>query len=224
MSATNSTPAKTKRIPRLHVITDETVQTRYTHVELTELAGRGGADAVQYREKRDIPTKLLVATARAMLDACTSSCTLVVDDRADVAVAAGAGAIHLGAQDLDVATARLITGPDTLIGGTANSLAEARSVWHTAVDYLGVGPIYGTRSKANPAPDMGLEQLSQICTQSPKPVIAIGSISAARINEVMSAGAHGVAVLSTVVAAPDPAEATADCLTALQAAVKAATN
>ena len=224
MSENKTSAAAGKLIPRLHIITDETVQTRYTHVELTQLACRGGAGAVQYREKRSMSTKVLVATARAMLDACTASCTLVVDDRADVAVGAGARAVHLGAQDLDVATARLIVGAGTLIGGTANSLDEARSVWQTDVDYLGVGPIYGTQSKTNPAPDMGLEQLSRICTQCPKPVIAIGSINAARINEVMHAGAHGVAVLSAVVAATDPARATADCLAEVQAAVKSATN
>jgi len=192
-------------VPRLHVITDETIQNRYSHSELALLACRGGADAVQYREKRTQSTRAMLATARGMIDVCTPECTLVVDDRADVALGAGARAIHLGAQDLDIATARMILGADALIGGTANSLNEARNVWQTDVDYLGVGPIYGTQSKANPAPDMGLDQLSQICAQCPKPVIAIGSITQSRINEVIGAGAHGVAILSAIVADSDPA-------------------
>src|SRR5690606_624825 len=89
--------------------------------------------------------------------------TLVVDDRPDIALAIGAPAVHLGRHDLDVATARRILGPEAVIGGTANSFEEAEQVWQTNIDYIGVGPIYGTTTKANPAPDMGLETLARIC-------------------------------------------------------------
>ena len=219
MSGTTGT---TKHIPRLQVITDETMQTRYRHADLAGMAARGGADAVQFREKRPWTTRERIEVARACLDACRShGAMLLVDDFADVALAVGAGAIHLGRHDLDVATARRIVGPDVIIGGTANSYEEATGVWAADIDYIGVGPIYGTRSKANPAPEMGLHTLARICRDSPVPVVAIGSITAERIAEVIAAGAYGVAVLSAVVAADDPVEATTRCRAALEAALAA---
>ncbi|MEX2548945.1 MAG: thiamine phosphate synthase, partial [Nitriliruptoraceae bacterium] len=149
-----------KRIPRLQVITDETVQSRHSHAALAELAARGGAGGIQLREKRPWTTRELVDAARACLEACAAyDAVLVVDDRADVARAVGAPATHLGRNDLDVATTRAILGDAAVIGGTANSYEEATRVWTTDIDYIGVGPIYGTRSKANPAPEMGLETL-----------------------------------------------------------------
>ncbi|MDZ7728040.1 MAG: thiamine phosphate synthase [Dehalococcoidia bacterium] len=211
---------KSATIPRLHVITDETVQDRFSHTELAQRAVEGGADAVQFREKRPWTTRELMETATVMLRVCEpAGATLVVDDRADVARSVGAPALHLGKNDLDVATARAILGPDAIIGGTANSYDEAARVWSTGVDYMGIGPIYGTQSKANPAPVMGLETLSRICRDCPVPVVAIGSITADRIPEVLEAGAHGVAVLSAVVAAEDPAEATRRCRDAIDRAL-----
>ncbi len=208
-----------KRIPRLQVITDETLQQRYSHAELAALAVRGGADGVQLREKRPWTTRALVEAARGCLDACRAhDAVLIVNDRADVARAVGAPALHIGREDVDAATARAILGEGAVIGGTANSYEEAARVWTTGVDYIGVGPIYGTRSKASPAPDMGLETLARICAASPLPVVAIGSITAERIPEVMAAGAYGVAVLSAVVLADDPVEAAARCRRALDAA------
>ena len=210
-----------KRIPRLHVITDETVQSRFSHAELAELAAAGGADAVQFREKRPWTTRELMETAGAILAACERhGVTLVVDDRADVARSIGASAVHLGRNDLDVATARTILGDAAIIGGTANSHEEALRVAASGIDYLGCGPIYGTQSKANPAPVMGLETLERICRDVPVPVIAIGSITPDRIPEVLAAGAHGVAVLSAVVAADDPAEATRRCVDAMARAAE----
>lgn len=212
--------AQAKRVPCLQVITDEVLQTRFTHVEIARLVVEGGADAVQYREKRALTTRELMAVASDILGACTGTpVQLIVNDRADVACAVGAPAVHLGRNDLDVATARAILGAAAVIGGTANSYEEARAVWSTGADYLGVGPLYGTRSKANPAPDMGLDTLARICRDSPIPIVAIGSITAERIPEVIAAGAYGVAVLSAVVSADDPVEATARCRAALDAAL-----
>jgi thiamine-phosphate pyrophosphorylase len=193
---------------RLHVITDATLQDRFSHVELARLVAGGGADTVQFREKRPWPTRTLVETAVAMRRALEGvGVKLVVDDRVDVALAAGVPAVHLGRDDLDVATARRVLGPDALIGGTANSLAEALGVAATDVDYLGVGPIFGTRSKASPAPPLGLDTLRAIVQAVSKPVIAIGRVTADRVGDVLEAGAYGVAVISAIVCQPDPAAA-----------------
>jgi thiamine-phosphate pyrophosphorylase len=199
-------------------VTDAVLQERFGHVELARLVAAGGADAVQFREKRLWTTRALVETARAMRRALEGTAAwLVVDDRVDVAAAAGARAVHLGRDDLDVATARRLLGRDVLIGGTANSLEEARRVAGTDVDYLGVGPVFGTRSKAKPAAPLGLEGLRQIVGSVDKPVVAIGSITAERVAAVLDAGAYGVAVLSAVVCAADPAAAARACRRALDA-------
>ena len=209
-----------KTIPRLHVITDETLQTRFSHGELARLALAGGAGCVQFREKRPRTTAELIDAARPVVDACRAAGALaVIDDRADVALALEAEAMHVGRQDLDAATARRILGDSAIIGGTANSHAEAARVWMTDVDYLGVGPIHGTLSKANPAPAMGIETLARIAADSPKPVIAIGGIGPQHIGEILRAGAHGVAVLSCVAAADRPQDAARACAAALRAAL-----
>jgi thiamine-phosphate pyrophosphorylase len=190
---------------RLHVITDEVLQTRFTHAEIAALVTRGGADTVQYREKRPKLTRELVADAAAVVTACAANGALcIVDDRADVAAAAGAAGLHLGRDDLEPAVARQLLGDDIFIGGTANSIEEAREVWKRPIDYLGVGPVYGTQSKANPAPVLGVERLRAIVAECPLPVIAIGSITAERVAEVLDAGAYGVAVISAITCAPDP--------------------
>jgi thiamine-phosphate pyrophosphorylase len=207
-------------VPRLQVITDEQIQNRYSHAELAEMALRGGADAVQFREKRPRTTRELIEVATVMLATAERyGGLLIVDDRPDVALSIGAPAVHLGRNDLDVTTARRILGPDALIGGTANSFEEAQQVWRTDIDYLGVGPIYGTRTKANPAPEMGLETLARICAACPVPVVAIGSITAERIPDVISAGAYGVAVVSAIVAADDVEAAVRKCRQSIDAAV-----
>ena len=202
---------------RLHVITDEVLQTRYSHAEIAALATVGGADTVQYREKRPRLTRELVADASAVVAACAANgAGCIVDDRADVTAAAGARGLHLGKDDLAPAVARRLLGPDVLIGGTANSLAEAREVWLRPIDYLGVGPVYGTQSKANPAPVLGLEQLRGIVSECPVPVIAIGSITAGRVAEVLETGAHGVAVISAITCAVDPEAAAREFVEAIQ--------
>lgn len=193
---------------RFHVISDATLQDRFSHMELARLAAAGGAHVVQFREKRPWTTRALVEVASQMRRVLEgTSVGLVVDDRVDVALAAGVRAVHLGRDDIDVATARRALGADALIGGTANSLAEALRVTATDVDYLGVGPVFGTRSKANPAPPLGLEGLRAIVGAVSKPVIAIGSVTADRVGALLEIGAHGVAVISAVVCEPDPVAA-----------------
>lgn len=205
-------------IGRLHVITDAVFQTRWSHGELARLALAGGADTVQWREKRALTTRELIADARAVTQACDEAGSLaIIDDRADVLAAVGAKGLHLGAHDLPVGVARELLGDGVVIGGTANSLAEAREVWLTPIDYLGVGPIFGTASKANPAPVMGLQTLVAIVAECPVPVIAIGNITVDRINEVLATGAYGVAVLSGVSCAVDPAAAAAAYAAAIAA-------
>lgn len=193
-------------VGRLHVITDEVLQTRFSLVELAAAAAAGGADVVQYREKRQVATREMIRAAHLIsLTLQHTDTALLVDDRVDVAVAVGASAVHLGRDDLPPEAARRILGPDALIGGTANSVEEAVEVAKQPVDYLGVGPVYGTTSKGDrAAPMLGLERFAEICAAVDKPVIGIGSITVDRVADVLAAGAYGVAVLSAIVCQDDP--------------------
>lgn len=196
-------------IPRLQVITDEILQTRYTHVELAQLCVDAGADGIQYREKRDKPHNELVQTATRMREICDAGrAQLVVNDFVAVAIEANAPAIHLGRTDESVPSARTMLTNGVMIGGTANSLDESLEVAKLDVDYLGVGPVFGTSSKASPAPPLGIATLREICDCVEKPVVAIGNIQLANVASVIEAGAYGVAVLSAICCAEDVAETT----------------
>ncbi len=198
------------RIGRLHVITDEVLQTRFSHVELAAAAAAGGADVIQYREKRPTSTNELIRVCALMSVACREhGATILIDDRVDVAAAVGATAVHLGRDDLPPDVARRILGPDAIIGGTANSVEEAVKVAEQPIDYLGVGPVFGTTSKGDrAAPMLGLERFAKVCAAVDLPVIGIGSITVDRVADVLAAGAFGVAVLSAVVCQDDPQAAT----------------
>ena len=195
-------------VGRLHVITDEVLQDQFTHAELAAAAAAGGADVIQYREKRPISTREMIRVTGLMSLACEDlGASLLIDDRVDVAAAVGATAVHLGREDLPPEVARQILGPDAIIGGTANGVEEAVKVARQPVDYLGVGPVFGTTSKGNrAAPMLGLERFAEICAAVDKPVIGIGNITIDRVADVLAAGAYGVAVLSAVVCQDDPQE------------------
>jgi len=193
-----------KRIGRLHVITSETLQTRFSHVDIADLCSSSGADVIQFREKRNQTTQDQVQTLTNMQAAMAGGdCTLVVNDRSDIAKAVGAH-LHIGPHDITPQVARGILGPDAIIGATANNLAMLRQLSDAPIDYVGVGPVFGTTSKENPSATLGIDGLRSMVEQSPFPVIAIGSIQADQVQSVLETGAHGVAVISGIVIQDDP--------------------
>jgi thiamine-phosphate pyrophosphorylase len=195
---------------RLHVLTDETLQQRFSHAELAGLAAAGGADVVQLREKRERSFDWLVAAAReARARTAAHGARLVVDDRPDVAHAAAADGVHLGPGDPEPATARRMLGAGRLIGATANDLARARVAASWPVDYLGVGPLRSSRTKGVALAPLGLPGLARIAEAVELPIIAIGGLTERDVDAVLDHGAHGIAVLAAVVRADDPLAATA---------------
>lgn len=204
-----------KDIGRLHVLTDTVLQQRHSHEELARLAIAGGAGAIQFRQKRG-STREMIETARAMQEICRRlGVRLIVNDRLDVALAAEADGVHLGQDDFPMDQARALLGPDRIIGGSAGTLAEARSCEAFGVDYIGLGPIYPTGSKDDAGPAGGLELLRRTAAAVSAPLIAIGGIDEARAGEVMAAGAHGIAVISAVCCQEDPQGAAARLLRAM---------
>ncbi|MEM1269760.1 MAG: thiamine phosphate synthase [Bacteroidota bacterium] len=199
-------------IGRLHVLTDFYFQQRFTHAELARLAAAGGADTVQFRQKTGTLRNVSVEAERT-LEACQDAgIPLLIDDHVDLAAGLGCAGVHVGQDDLPVALARRVLGPDGIVGATASSLAEAVAAEQAGASYIGFGPVYATRSKANPKSVKGLSGLRAVCKAVSIPVIAIAGITAERIPAVLEAGAHGVAVMTAVSLAPDPARAVADLL------------
>ncbi|GMQ82662.1 MAG: thiamine phosphate synthase [Rhodothermia bacterium] len=197
-------------IGRFHVITDYHFQQRYTHAELARYAMDGGADTIQFRQKRGTIRHRLVA-ARETASVCISShVPLIIDDDIALLLATDAAGVHLGLTDLPLSVARAVLGTQYVIGGTATTVEQALKAESDGADYIGFGPVYRTRSKPNPASVKGIAGLKAVCKVVSIPVIAIAGITADRIEEVLASGAHGVAVMAAVTAAYNPQAAAAE--------------
>lgn len=200
----------------LCVITDEVVSGR-SHETIGEAALRGGARFLQLRDKRGDLRRLLEA-ARRLAAACRDAdALLVVNDRLDVALAAGADGVHLGQEDLPAAMARPLLGPDRLLGISANRPEEAMAAERAGADYVGAGPAYATATKERIRPVLGPQGLRRIRAATRLPLLAVGGITLDRVPEALEAGADGVAVISAIAAAPDVAAATRAFLEVLAA-------
>lgn len=198
-----------KTIGVLHVITDTTLQSRFTHAQLAELAIAGGADTVQFRQKIGT-TRELVRTAQEMQVVCAQNgVPLIINDRADIALAVGAKGAHFGQDDMPVTIGRRILPVETIIGASARTEEKILAAISEGADYIGFGPIYGTTSKPDAESAKGLARLRRMCEIAACPVIAIGGITIDTAAEVIRAGAHGIAVISAVCAHPEPQVATA---------------
>lgn len=142
----------------------------------------------------------------------------LVDDRVDIALAVGAGGTHLGANDLPLAAARRVTGPDHVLGGTARDPRLARGLVVQGATYLGVGPTAATSTKDGRPNPLGIAAVGAVATAVDVPVIAIGGVTAAHVPDLLAAGVHGIAVVAAVSEAADPAAAVRALLRALERA------
>lgn len=165
-------------------------------------AARGGATMVQLRLKL-ADARVMVEVARALVAALPVP--LVVNDRLDVALAAGAAGVHLGTDDLPPGAARRIAPPGFIIGASVGNDGEVP--FSAEADYAGIGPVYGTASKADAGDAIGCAEFERLRRATWKPAVAIGGITPDNVAAVMAAGAAGVAVIRAVFAAPDPAAA-----------------
>jgi thiamine-phosphate pyrophosphorylase len=175
---------------------------------------RGGVDVVQLRIKAGDDAQILTAARRYRRLCSEAGAVLIVNDRPDLAVAAGADGVHVGQDDESVHQARQILGPDRLIGVSTHSPAQVDAA--AAADYIGVGPVHRTPTKPGRDP-VGLELVRYAAGHSTVPFFAIGGIDQNNVTDVRAAGGRRVAVVRAIADAPDPESAAR----ALKAAVVA---
>jgi thiamine-phosphate diphosphorylase len=173
-----------------------------------------GVRWLQLRHKRAGAGELLAVARRLAPRVRAAGGILVVNDRPDVARLAGAGAVHLGQDDVPVGAARAIA-PELVVGVSTHGLVQARRAAAAGADYVAVGAIYPTGSKAA-FELVGLETLRQVRREVATPLVAIGGITLERVPELLAAGADGIAVISAVSGAPDPVRAAAGFLAAIR--------
>jgi thiamine-phosphate pyrophosphorylase len=194
---------------RVYVITAGPSQARgRSHLEIAEAAIRGGATAVQLRIK-DAPAGTIVETARRIGARCREAgVAFIVNDRVDVALASEADGAHVGQEDLPAAAARALLGASLFLGVSAATADEARAAARDGADYLGVGAVYATATKADAGDAVGLARIREVAAASDLPVVGIGGITFGNAAAVIRAGAAGVAVITAVTMAEDMTEAT----------------
>jgi thiamine-phosphate pyrophosphorylase len=169
----------------------------------------GGATLIQVREK-DARAKEILRLARELRRILPSSVRLIVNDRADLAVAAAADGVHIGQDDLPPESARKIIGPGRLLGLSTHNPEQIKVADQSSADYIAIGPVFATISKENPDPVIGIEGVRLARSLTSKPLVAIGGITLENCQDVITAGADAIAVIGDLLT--NPRKRTADFL------------
>jgi thiamine-phosphate pyrophosphorylase len=173
---------------------------------------------IQLRDKTAGPRQLL-AEARQIAQLCRSrGVCFIVNDRLDLALAADADGIHLGQDDLSPEAARALLGTGKILGVSTHSLEQAFEAAEQGADYLGIGPVFATATKATGHEPVGCDTIRQLRARIDLPIIAIGGITLSNVGEVIRAGATGVATISAIVGTDDITATTRAFLAAIQQA------
>ena len=180
----------------LYLCTDRNIMTTETIEESVELAIKGGVSVVQLREKECSSREFyeMAKAVKTITDAY--EVPLLINDRIDIALAVGADGVHLGQSDLPLDAARNLLGADKIVGATANTVELAQKAWREGADYLGVGDVFGTTTKADTR-HITLEELKAI------PIVAIGGVNEDNIALLRETGVDGAAVISAIVGQKD---------------------
>jgi len=166
-----------------------------------QAAVAAGVRVVQYREK-EADTAAVLAEARELRRLC-QECHFLINDHVEVALAVGADGVHIGQEDMPLSEARRLLGPDKIIGVTVNTVRQALAAAQGGADYLGVSPIFATRTKPDAGEPAGLSLLREIRRLVSLPLVAIGGITLENAPAVIAAGADGICAISVVVTQPD---------------------
>lgn len=209
-------PCDPRRL-ELYLVTDR----RFHEAPLVEQVARaiaGGVTCVQLREK-DLETGALVELAGHLADLCRAQgVTFIVNDRIDVAMAVQADGVHLGRKDMPLSVARRLLGPDRILGATAGNIEQARQALAAGADYLGVGAIAATSTKADHNPVIGVAGFGEIAQAVALPCVAIAGVDRHNAADLIRAGGAGIAVVSAILGAADITQAAGELKAALGAA------
>ncbi|MGB7922505.1 MAG: thiamine phosphate synthase [Pyrinomonadaceae bacterium] len=189
-------------LPKLYPVTDARLS-GLSHAEQVARLIDGGATFIQLREKRHSPQEFYREAEEALKVARARGARLIINDRADIALALQSDGVHLGQDDLPPEAARRLLGSRAIIGYSTHNLEQATRASRLPVDYIAIGPIFPTSSKEQPDPLVGLEGLSRVRRATGTiPLVAIGGINLENAREALDAGAGAVAVISSLLAQP----------------------
>jgi thiamine-phosphate pyrophosphorylase len=189
-------------LPRLYVILDSALLTIPVEDCAQELAD-AGVRLLQYRAK-DLPALNMLSASRRLASlTIPRGVSFIVNDRPDIALLAEATGVHVGQEDLYVEATRALVGKEKLVGVSTHNLEQFQTAAETSADYIAVGPIFATSSKANPDPVVGTEFVRRVRDLSDRPIVAIGGITLENAASVIKAGADCVAVISDILRASD---------------------
>ena len=189
--------------PTLYAILDPSLIST-SLIPLAKNLANSGVRLIQLRDKK-ASSRMLFAEAKGLADVLVpAGVQFIVNDRPDVAAICGASGVHLGQDDLPVEDARRIIGPAGWVGVSTHNPKQLREAVATSADYIAVGPVFPTTTKANPDPVVGLELLREARVLTKKPLVAIGGITIENAAAVFRAGADSVAVVRDLLAASDP--------------------
>jgi thiamine-phosphate pyrophosphorylase len=191
--------------PPLYAILDAQIA-HQPILKLTEALLRAGVRLIQYRNKQASSRELFEAGMQIVEPIHRAGGIFIMNDRADVALAAGADGVHLGQDDLTVEMARSLLSRDKIVGVSTHSLSQVQDADQSSADYIAFGPIFATGSKTNPEPVVGLRGLAEARKATRKPLVAIGGITIAQARAVKENGADSIAVIQALLGAPDPGE------------------
>ena len=191
-----------KRHMLLYAVTDRTWSGEQTLYEQVEAALKGGVTCVQLREK-ELDEAAFLQEAKDICALCRRyHIPFIVNDNVDIAVACGADGIHVGQEDMVAGEVRRRVGDAMILGVSVHTVEEARQAVHDGADYLGLGAVFPTSTKAD-ADQMTSETLRDICSAVDVPIVAIGGINRDNIRKLKGSGIGGVAVISAIFAQPD---------------------
>ncbi len=189
--------------PPVYAILDPQVASSSVSV-LAETLANAGITLIQLRDKHSPARRTFEQASVLAAILARRGVRFIVNDRADVALLAGAAGVHVGQTDLPVEDARKICGPGRWVGVSTHSLEQLGAADRTSADYIAVGPIFPTGTKENPDPVVGVDFLRQARKMTAKPLVAIGGVTRESAAELFSAGADSIAVIRDLLAAPDP--------------------
>ncbi|MEC2070542.1 thiamine phosphate synthase [Alkalihalophilus marmarensis] len=188
---------------KLYAITGEEFHQGRDLIEVMEEAILGGVDIIQLRDKKSKKIDVL-KKAQALRELTKKhAVTFIVNDHIDVALAVNADGIHVGQDDLPLAEARKVMGPDKIIGISTHKIEEARAAEAGGADYIGVGPIFETKSKEDVVDPVTTQYIQQVANEITIPFVAIGGIKLHNVDQVLAAGATRVCMISEIVGADD---------------------